>query len=30
VVPLVVLFGLGSELIARKQFYVTSRRQDLI
>jgi cytoskeletal protein CcmA (bactofilin family) len=30
VVPLVVLFGLGSELIARKQFYVTSIRQDLI
>jgi cytoskeletal protein CcmA (bactofilin family) len=30
VVPLVVLLGLGSELIARKQFYVTSRRQDLI
>jgi hypothetical protein len=30
VVPLVVLFGLGSELIARKHFYVTSRRQDLI
>jgi cytoskeletal protein CcmA (bactofilin family) len=30
VVPLVLLFGLGSELLARKQFYVTSRRQDLI
>lgn len=30
VVPLVMLFGLGSELIARKQFYVTARSQDLI
>ena len=30
VVPLVILFGLGAELIARKQFYVTARSQDLI
>ena len=30
VVPLVTLFGLGAELIARKQFYVTARTQDLI
>jgi cytoskeletal protein CcmA (bactofilin family) len=30
VVPLVMLFGLGAELIARKQFYVTARSQDLI
>ena len=30
VVPLVVLFGLGAELIARKQFYTTARAQDLI
>jgi cytoskeletal protein CcmA (bactofilin family) len=30
VVPLVILFGLGAELIARKQFYVIARRQDLI
>ena len=29
-VPLVMLFGLGSELIARKQFYVTTRSQDLL
>jgi cytoskeletal protein CcmA (bactofilin family) len=29
-VPLVMLFGLGAELIARKQFYVTARTQDLI
>jgi hypothetical protein len=27
---LVVLFGLGAELIARKQFYTAARRQDLI
>ena len=30
VVPLVMLFGLGAELIARKQLYVTARSQDLI
>ncbi|HXV80780.1 MAG TPA: polymer-forming cytoskeletal protein [Candidatus Binatia bacterium] len=30
IVPLVVLFGLGSELIARKQFYLTARSQDLL
>jgi hypothetical protein len=30
VVPLVVLFGLGVELIARKDFYVAARRHDLI
>ena len=30
VAPLVMLFGLGSELIARKQFYITARSQDLI
>jgi cytoskeletal protein CcmA (bactofilin family) len=30
VVPLVILFGLGAELIARKQFYATARSQDLI
>jgi cytoskeletal protein CcmA (bactofilin family) len=30
VVPLVTLFGLGAELIARKQFYLTARSQDLI
>lgn len=30
VVPLVMLFGLGGELIARKQFYLTARSQDLI
>ena len=30
VVPLVMLFGLGAELIARKQFYVTARSQDLL
>lgn len=30
VVPLVILFGVGAELIARKQFYVTARSQDLI
>jgi cytoskeletal protein CcmA (bactofilin family) len=30
VVFLVTLFGLGAELIARKQFYVTARTQDLI
>jgi len=30
VVPLVVLFGLGAELIARKQFYTTARSGDLI
>jgi cytoskeletal protein CcmA (bactofilin family) len=30
VVPLVILFGLGAELIARKQFYVTARSQELI
>ncbi|HEY7554467.1 MAG TPA: polymer-forming cytoskeletal protein [Candidatus Binatia bacterium] len=30
VAPLVILFGLGAELIARKQFYVTARSQDLI
>jgi hypothetical protein len=28
--PLVVLFGMRSELIARKQFYLTARRQDLL
>ncbi|HEY7322441.1 MAG TPA: polymer-forming cytoskeletal protein [Candidatus Binatia bacterium] len=30
VVPLVVLFGLGAELIARKQLYATARTQGLI
>jgi cytoskeletal protein CcmA (bactofilin family) len=30
VVPLVVLFGLGAELITRKDFYVAARRHDLI
>jgi cytoskeletal protein CcmA (bactofilin family) len=30
VVPLVMLFGLGAELIARKQFYLTARTQGLI
>jgi cytoskeletal protein CcmA (bactofilin family) len=30
VVPLVILFGLGAELIARKQFYVTAKTQGLI
>jgi hypothetical protein len=30
VVALVILFGLGAELIARKQFYTTARTQDLI
>ena len=30
VVPLVILFGLGAELIARKKFYATARSQDLI
>jgi cytoskeletal protein CcmA (bactofilin family) len=30
VVPLVTLFGLGAELIARKQFYTTARTQGLI
>jgi cytoskeletal protein CcmA (bactofilin family) len=30
VVPLVILLGLGAELITRKQFYVTARSQDLI
>ena len=30
VVPLVMLFGLGAELIARKQFYATARSRDLI
>jgi hypothetical protein len=30
VVTLVILFGLGAELIARKQFYATARSQDLI
>jgi cytoskeletal protein CcmA (bactofilin family) len=30
VVPLVMLFGLGAELIARKQFYVTARARNLI
>jgi uncharacterized membrane protein len=30
VVPLVMLFGLGAELIARKQFYTTARTQGLI
>jgi hypothetical protein len=30
VVPLVMLFGLGAELIARKQFYITARTQGLI
>ena len=29
-VPLVMLFGLGAELIARKQFYTTARTQGLI
>ena len=30
VVPLVMLFGLGAELIARKEFYTTARAQGLI
>ena len=30
VVPLVMLFGLGAELIARKRVYTTARAQDLI
>jgi cytoskeletal protein CcmA (bactofilin family) len=30
VVALVMLFGLGAELIARKQFYATARSRDLI
>ncbi len=30
VVSLVMLFGLGAEVIARKQFYITARSQDLI
>jgi cytoskeletal protein CcmA (bactofilin family) len=30
VVPVVILFGLGAELIERKQFYVTARHQDLL
>jgi cytoskeletal protein CcmA (bactofilin family) len=30
VVPLVMLFGLGAELIARKQFYTTAKTQGLI
>jgi cytoskeletal protein CcmA (bactofilin family) len=30
VVVLVVLFGLGAELTARKRFYVTARRQELL
>ena len=29
-VPLLTLFGLGAELIARKDFYTTVRSQDLI
>ena len=30
VVPLVMLFGLGAEFIARKQLYVTAKTQGLI
>jgi hypothetical protein len=30
VVPLVVLFGLGAELLARKELYITARRQGMI
>jgi uncharacterized membrane protein len=30
VVPLVMLFGFGAELIARKQLYTTARTQGLI
>src|SRR5262245_3912449 len=30
IVPLVMLFGLGAELIARKEFYTTARTQGLI
>jgi cytoskeletal protein CcmA (bactofilin family) len=30
VVPLAMLFGLGADLIARKQLYATARSQDLI
>ena len=30
VVPLVMLFGLGADLITRKQLYATARNQDLI
>jgi cytoskeletal protein CcmA (bactofilin family) len=29
-VPLVMLFGLGAELVARKRFYATARAQNLI
>lgn len=30
IVPLVMLFGLGAELIARMQFYMTARAHDLL
>ena len=30
VVALAVLFGLGAELIARKEFFVAARRQELL
>ena len=30
VVPLVMMFGLGAKLIARKEFYTTARAQGLI
>jgi cytoskeletal protein CcmA (bactofilin family) len=30
VIPLVVLFGLGAELLARKQFYARARAQELV
>jgi hypothetical protein len=30
VVPLAVLFGLGAELLARKQFYIAARRQEML
>ena len=30
IVPLVMLFGLGAELIARRQFYMTARAYDLL
>ena len=30
VATLVILFGVGAELIARKQLYVTARSQDLL
>jgi hypothetical protein len=29
-VPPAVLFGLGAELLARKQFYIAARRQEML